>query len=62
MAKTAFFWANTVDKKKLSDSISRGWAIGFSTDMLNSRDKPNWWGGVINGEGLPPIKDEGPKH
>lgn len=60
--QTAFYWINTIDKKKLSDSYSRGSAIGFTTDLINSKDKPTHWGVVINGESRAPIKPKGPVH
>lgn len=60
--KTAFFWINTVDKIKLSDSYSFGSAVGFTTDLINSKDEPTHWGVVINGESLPPLQPEGPQH
>ena len=46
--ETFFFCRLTIDKIKVRNSWSRGWAVGFTTDLLNSKDKPTHWGVVIN--------------
>ena len=59
--QTAFFLIKTIEKTKLSDSYSRGSAIGITTDLINSKDKPTHWGTVINGESRL-VKPKGPVH
>lgn len=59
--KTAYFIIYTTEKNKISDSYSRGSAIGFTTDLINSKDKPTHWGTVINGQSQV-VQPKGPVH
>lgn len=59
--QSAFFFKHTIETKKLKDKYSRGSAIGFTTDLINSKDEPTHWGTVINGQsGL--VQPAGPTH
>lgn len=58
---SAFFFQNTIKTIELADSYSRGSAVGFTTDLINSKDEPTHWGTVINGQSRV-VQPMGPVH